>query len=272
MPANKPRVSHFDVVDSPANPLIKHVRSLSLRKNREATQSFFAEGLQAAILALETGAGVQAVLYAPELLHSAPAQAFLARCRREGQPLVQVSERAFRSLSDFSQPGGVGVLARQRYWSLNNLDTGGPLCLLALEDIQYAGNLGTILRTCDAAGMNGVLLLDHCVDPYSPEAVKASMGCIFTQRLVRCRAPELLAFCIQYGLELIAATPEATRRVQDIQPSSRRVLLLGSERQGLSPALRSAVKTQVSIPMRGKADSLNIAVAAGILIYQLLTQ
>ena len=270
MPANELRINHVNVVDSPANPLIKHIRSLTLKKNREATQSFFVEGLQASILALDAEVDLQAVLYSPALLTGSVVEVFLARCRQEGHPLVEVSERAFRRLSEFSQPSGVGVLARQRYSTLADLDAGGPLFLLALEDIQYAGNLGTILRTCDAAGVSGVVLLDRSVDPYSPEAVKASMGCIFTQRLARSNVPEFLAFCTAHRLDLIAATPEAALGLQDISPSNRRVLLLGSERCGLSPELRSGVKTQVSIPMRGKADSLNIAVAAGILIYQLL--
>lgn len=270
MPFNTPRVSYGKVVDSPAHPLVKHIRSLKLKKNREATQSFFAEGLQAAILALDSGFELEAVLYSPALLTGATAESFLARCYREQRPLVEVSERALRSLSIFSQPSGVGVLARQRDLNLADLDTDGPLCLLALEDIQYAGNLGTILRTCDAASVSGVVLLDRSVDPYSPEAVKASMGCIFTQRLARASVPEFLSFCATRKLDLIAATPEAAHSLNDIQPSNRQVLLLGSERHGLSPELRASVKIQVSIPMRGKADSLNIAVAAGILIYQLL--
>jgi TrmH family RNA methyltransferase len=141
---------------------------------------------------------------------------------------------------------------------------------VALESIQNPGNLGTILRTCDAVGANGLILLDNSTDPYDPAAVKASMGSIFTVPHFRADYPVFKAFLERSAdLQVIGTSDKAAKSAFEVAFPSTVLLLLGSERQGLSEQYISLCSQMLRIPMEGACDSLNISVAAGVMLYQI---
>jgi TrmH family RNA methyltransferase len=142
------------------------------------------------------------------------------------------------------------------------------LCWVALEAIHSPGNLGTILRTCDAVGAAGVILLGEAADPYDPATVRASMGSLFAQRLVRATPAELLAWKQRHGCRLIGTSPAGTVDYRELIYRPPMVLFMGSERHGLPAVHQTLCDEMVRIPMVGAADSLNLAVATSVMLYE----
>jgi TrmH family RNA methyltransferase len=260
------------MITSSANPTIRQLRGLRQRKGREASGLFFAEGVRLVGEAVQLGAAIEALVVAPELLSSPFAQDLVAGQGAAGTRIIEVSAAVFADLSQKDGPQGLAAVARQRWLPLADVRLVTPPGWVALVEPADPGNLGTILRTADAVGASGVILLGSATDPYDPAALRAAMGATFAVELARASFDEFAAWKRATGAFLVGAADSAPADYQALAYPQPLVLLMGSERQGLSPEQQALCDLMVSLPMRGRSDSLNLAVATGVLLYELLSQ
>lgn len=261
------------IVTSRANPALKRIRALRQRKERERTGLFFAEGIRLVGEAVQLGAPLVQLVAAPNLLERhAFAHDLVASQRDAGTPCLLVSDDAFTSIAVKEHPQGLGALIQQRWTPLAEADANVGLCWIALESVQDPGNLGTILRTADAVDAAGVILLGQATDPYDPTAVRASMGALFTQRLVRATWDEFMAWAEENGCHVVGTSDRAVDDYTTLSYPQPTVLLMGSEREGLRAKQQAIVDRMARIPMAGRADSLNLAVATAIMVYEMFNQ
>lgn len=192
--------------------------------------------------------------------------------QHSGTPVIEVTPEVLHSIKLADDPQGIGAVVRQKWLPLDRVKLSGKLCWIACEDIQSPGNLGTILRTSDAVGGAGLILLGDATDPYDPATVRASMGAMFSQRLVRTTVNSLAQWKRQRQWLLVGTSPSGSIDYQSVAYTSPTIVLLGSERKGLSQELQSMCDLMVRIPMVGRSDSLNVAIATGIMLYELFNQ
>lgn len=257
------------MISSHRNPLVKRIRKLQQKKYRQRESAFFVEGIRIVLTALEQGAPVETLVYAPDLLTSDAAQMAIEAQRALGRDVASVTAGVFQSLSGRDNPLGLGAIVSAQNQTVDSLSVKDGDVYVALEDVSDPGNLGTIVRTVDAAGAAGILLVGQSTDPLHPTAVRASMGAIFRVPIVEMSSmAQLLTWTRKQELQTVATSARATQPFW--QASYRRPLLLlfGSEGEGLSEDVLTQADLSVSIPMFGISSSLNLAVAAGLLLYE----
>jgi TrmH family RNA methyltransferase len=260
------------LITSPHNAAISRIRALRGRKERARSGLAFAEGIRLVVEAARQPAALETLVVAPDLLTSALAHDLLREQRAAGTACLYVSAAVFGTLASRERPQGLGAVVRQRWQSLELAAHADRRCWVALEAVQDPGNLGTILRTADAVGAAGVILLGPATDPYDPAAMRASMGAVFTQQLVRAQPAELAQWVRQRGIGVVGTSGAAPDDYRAIAYPRPLVLLMGSERQGLSAEQQALCDRIVRIPMVGHADSLNLAVATSLVLYEIFHQ
>ena len=253
-----------------SNPLVKRVRSLREKKFRKAEGLFLAEGLR-----ILTEARDEGVL--PEMLFHAGSTHPLARdlidaMEAAGGEVLETTPDILAKISGKDNPQAVVGVYRDRLTPLDALDRSSADIWIVAQSLRDPGNLGTILRTGDAVGAGGLILIDDCVDPFSVEAVRASMGALFTQKIIQARWEEFIPWLRAGPGELIGTSLKATDDYQAPVYGSPAFLLVGNEAQGLPADYEAACDRLVKMPMLGKADSLNAAVACAVMAYELLNQ
>jgi TrmH family RNA methyltransferase len=262
-----PRPDTSRHVTSLTNPTVKAVRALHLRKHRDETGLFLAEGLKLVGEALDLGHAPQTLLYGPgagaaPLLHRA-----IAATSAAGGDVVEVSRGVLEKVSRRDNPQMVVAVFAQEFEPLAALAPASAPCWVALQAVRDPGNLGTIIRTADAAGCGGVILVGDCCDPYSVEAVRATMGSIFAVPLFKATVAEFIAWRGGWPGSVVGALLSATVGYRAADYRKPTLILMGNEQAGLPPELAAVCDVNVKIPMRGRADSLNLAVATGVMIY-----
>jgi RNA methyltransferase, TrmH family len=256
-------------ITSATNPLLKRARKLRQRKHRDAEGAFLVEGIAPAWQALEH-AEVEVVLFSPELLTSRRALDLVRRAEDNAQ-VVQVSADAFNSLSERKHPVGLAVIARASTMRLRDLIVGSDSVFVALYEVGNPGNLGTIVRTADAAGAAGVIAIGRGTDFWHPNALKSSMGTMFTTPLVAVdEVRDAITWARDNGLTIITTTAHTEIAHWSTTYSRPALVLFGSEGQGLSVDLLDEGDVAVRIPMQGSATSLNLSVSVGILLYEII--
>lgn len=260
------------LITSRSNTSIRRIRGLRARKERDASGLCFVEGIRLVIEAAELDAEFDAVVVAPDLLQSDLGHEIADRLERKGVVRLDVSGDVFASLSAKDRPQGLAAVVRQQWEHLDGIDLSESRLWVTLVDTQDPGNLGSIMRTCDAVGAQGVVLLGAGTDPYDPAAVRASMGAVFSQRLVRASASEFIAWTRRASPRLIGTSDAADVDYRAAVYREPMMLLMGSEREGLSTELLTLCDDVVAIPMVGRSDSLNLAVATGIVLYEIFHQ
>ena len=257
-------------VTSAANPVVKRVRLLADRKHRRRQHAFVVEGLQPVWRAVTAGRELEMLLVAPELLVSAPATAMVDDLERNGVPVTRLSAELFRRLSDRDGPAGLAAIVRGGVGGLAELAVTADSVFVVLHEPQNPGNIGTIIRTADAAGAAGVILLGNSADPLSGVAIKASMGSLFALPVVAAAEPaDLLAWATANGLRLVAMAGGGAVELWQAELPRPMLVLLGNEGSGLPETLLAAADQAVRIPMTGTAESLNVAAAAAVVLYEL---
>ncbi len=254
-------------VSSLSNPTVKAVRALHLRKEREATGLFLAEGLKIVTEAVELGHAPRTLLYGPEAREHPLLQRAAAAALQAGGEVVEVTRDILEKVSRRDNPQMVIGVFAQVFTPLEALDPEAAPCWVALQQVRDPGNLGTVVRTADAAGCGGVILVGDCCDPYSVEAVRATMGSIFAVRIARATNPAFLDWRRRWPGSVVGTLLSASVDYRAADYRRPAMILMGSEQAGLPPELAEACDVAVKIPMRGRADSLNLAVATGIMIY-----
>ncbi len=252
---------------NPRNPDVKLTRQLQQRKMRDETGLFVAEGIRHVGEAIEAGADVAWICYAPDLLKSPFAHDLLEKQRQAGRRVYALAEDVFRSLAEKENPQGVLAVVRRPAVSLAALRATTHPWLVALVKPQDPGNIGTILRTLDAVGANGLILLDGGADPGHPNAVRASLGALFWLPIVSASYNEFAAWASAQGYNLIGTSEGGAVDYRVASYTRPAILLMGSEREGLTPEQETACAQVVRLPMRGRVTSLNLAVATSVLLY-----
>jgi RNA methyltransferase, TrmH family len=258
-----------EIITSLSNPLVKQARFLRQKKGRAEAGLFLVEGIHHVGEAVEADWDIQSVLYAPDLLTSDFARELITRLEERRVRTQPVSAQVMDSLADKDNPTGLIAFASRQTWTLAGLSAADVSRALALVSPQDPGNVGSILRTMDAVGVGALFLLDGGVDEFHPSVVRASMGTIFWKRIVRASFDEFVAWARRGGIQLIGASAHAETDYRDVKVTRPWILILGSEQKGLLAPQLSACDVTVSLPMRGRASSLNLSVAAGVLLYQL---
>lgn len=259
-------------IDRRTHPQIRRIRRLHERAERERTGLYYVEGIRFVARAVQHGLPIEALVACRPLLTHPFARHLVRQQRRAGTPILDVTSDVFSSVSLADDPQGIGAVLRQGWTPLERLDPAEAACWVMLDTVRSPGNLGTMLRTSEAAGGAGLLLLGDAVDPYDPAAVRASMGALFGQRLVRTTVDAVRHWAARPGYRLVGATPDGATDYQTLDYHDPTVLLLGGERKGLSPELRALCDVTVRIPMAGPTDSLNLAIAASLLLYEVFNQ
>jgi len=257
-----------ELITSPANPLIKQARALRQKKARDESGLFLVEGLLHTGEAAEAGWQIETLLYCPERLKSAFGRDLIEKLTARQVRCVQVSDSAFESFAEKENPQGIAALVRQKHPSLSDFP---PFTLaVALVSPQDPGNIGTIMRTIDAAGAEGLLLLEGGADPYQAASVRASMGAIFWKPFVSTSFAGFAAWAKRGKFRVLGTSAHATTSLKAVKlDQAPTLLLLGSEQKGLSQEQMTICADLLALPMRGRATSLNLAVAAGIFLYGL---
>lgn len=250
------------------------IQSLASRRARDSSGLFYADGVRFLVAAADAGIPIRGLVTSPRILKSTIGQMLVRRLRSRGVPELRVAPEELAALSHApsNEPQGVGVVMRQTWEPWASQSAEHATCWLALEEVRSPGNLGTLLRTSEATGSTGLLALGSKIDPFDPGCVRATMGALFTRRLARATPAELAIWAKTHDVLVVGATGDATVDYRDISYSRPVVLVLGAERKGLSPAARSACDITVRIPMVGRTDSLNLAVAGSVLLYEVYSQ
>jgi TrmH family RNA methyltransferase len=259
------------LITSLSNPLIRQARALHQKKARHASSSFLVEGIHHIGEAVEAGWEVESVLYAPELLTSSFARDLIARLGTKPQP---VSAQVMESLADKDNPQGILAIVHQRQTRLDERmrsSVAGSQKITsaaALVSPQDPGNVGTILRTLDAVGADALFLLDGGVELYHPTVIRSSMGTIFWTPVIQASFDQFVTWARDGNFQLIGSSSHGDVDYQTLVPNTPWILVLGNEQKGLSTEQTNACDVAVSVPMKGRVSSLNLAVAAGVLLYQ----
>jgi RNA methyltransferase, TrmH family len=258
-----------EVISSAANPLVKRVRALADRKHRRRESAFVVQGIQPVWQAVEAGAGIDVLIVAPDLLRHAGAAAMVSAQEAAGVRVARVTGELFGRMADRDGPSGLAAIVRCAPSALADLAGGDEPLFAALYRVANPGNIGTIIRTASAVGCDGVVLIGPSADPYDPAAVKASMGAIFTVPVAAAAtAAEFLDWARQRSVTVAATSARGGVPCWAAELSPPLAVLLGSEGTGLPDDLLKAADLRVAIPMTGTAESLNLAVAAGVLLYE----
>jgi TrmH family RNA methyltransferase len=258
-----------ELISSAANPVVKRMRLLGDRRHRRREGAFVVEGIQPVWQAIEAGADVEVLVMGPDLLGSAAAARMVAEQEAAGVRVARLTAELFARVSARDGPSGLAAIVRARIPGLAGVQVTPHAVFLALHEIGNPGNLGTIIRTADAAGAAGVVLIGAAADPYDPAAVKASMGALFAVPVARAADPaEFLRWAAGSGVTVVTTSARARTSFWEAGYPRPVALLLGAEGAGLPDDVLAAGDLQVRIPMTGTAESLNLAVAAGLLLYQ----
>ena len=258
------------MVTSAANPVVKRVRLLADRKHRRKQNAYVVEGLQPVWRAVTAGRQVETLIVAPELLTAPAAAEMVADLERDGVPVTRVSADIFRRLSDRDGPAGLAAIVRGGLATLDDLAVQADSVFVVLHELANPGNIGTIIRTADAAGAHGIILLGHTADPLSGAAIKASMGSLFALPVVAVAGEdELVRWARGHDIALAAMTGSGAEDLWHAELPRPLLVLLGNEGAGLSDSLLAAADLRIRIPMAGTAESLNVAAAGAIVLYEL---
>jgi TrmH family RNA methyltransferase len=239
---------------------------------RKTSETFFVEGIRNFICATDFDWQLSRIVFSEKLLTSPLARKMVRALRRQGIPTTHLTPGQFRQISRTKRASGVAAIVKQSWLPLVHINPQNDLCWLVLGQIRSHGNLGTLIRTSEAAGGAGLILVDSRTDPYHPTVLRASMGSVFNQHFVRTNLAELARWKKMHSLRLAGASPAAVTNFQEHTFNHTSLLFLGEERQGLTPAQQAICDDLVRIPMFGQADSLNVGVAGGLLVYEVLRQ
>ncbi len=261
----------MEPIRSLANARVKHLVRLRNRRERDRTGTFLIEGYRE----LSKAAGkveIQELYYSPDLYLGENEETLVDRVLAGGATAIELGEAAFRKVAYRDRPEGLLAVARQFDTSLSAIDPPGDALLLVVEAIEKPGNLGTMLRTADAAGAHAVMVCDPTTDPFNPNAVRASIGSLFTVPLAVVGTEAASSWLADRNIQRVAATPHAERLYWQIDYSAATALVIGSEQVGLSRRWLDDADALVRVPMAGSADSLNAAMAAGVLLFEAVRQ
>jgi RNA methyltransferase, TrmH family len=238
------------------------------RHYRDKNGLFFAEGIRNFVEAVDHSFPIDTLIYSERLLISPLARKLVRNLKRAGVPFARISPEQFRTISHTERASGVAAIFRQRVQRLDQVKPGEHICWAMLSHIRSPGNLGTLIRTSAAVGAAGFILVGNSIDPFDPNVVRATMGAIFKQSIVRTTDEQFRCWIQSHNLQVIGASPNGLVDYDQISYTPPTILILGNERSGLTQEQQLVCQHIVRIPMREGMDSLNVAVAGSLLLYE----
>jgi len=254
------------------NPKVKQVIHLRDRNEREKTQQFIIEGYRELLRATDAEWKIDSLYVCEELFLGSNEKALIHRLVAKGAQLFACSAPVFRKMSYRDRPDGLIALAPQRHFDLETIALKPNPFFIVAEAIEKPGNLGTILRSSDAVGLDGLILCDRCTDIYNPNVVRASVGTLFTVPVIEAKSDATITWLKKNNVAILAATPSATEEFTQVDMTRPIAIAVGTEQLGLSEQWLKQADIRVRIPMNGVADSLNVAMATTLLLYEALRQ
>lgn len=261
-----------DQITSSSNPQIKHLVRLRDRRHRDRSGTFIVEGFRAIHRAVASGVTLRTLYVSPELFLGSNEGALIEWVASTGTVITTVSAEPFRKAAYRDRPEGLLAVAEQFDTALTSLDLVDEPLVLVVEGIEKPGNLGTMLRTADAAGCAAVIVSDPTTDPFNPNVVRASTGALFEVPLAVSSTEDAIEFLDQRGIRVLATTPDTEAVYHDVDMNGPVAIVIGAEQFGLSESWLTVAAARLRIPMAGQADSLNAAMAAGITLFEAVRQ
>lgn len=254
------------------NPQVKDVVRLRRRSHRTRMDLMLIEGYREVRRAVSNRHPVRELYICPELFQGENEPALIHDAESSGARVIACSPEVFSKLSYRDRPDGLLAVAPQQHAVLTDLPSRERPILCVAEAIEKPGNLGTILRSADAAGLDGLIVCDRCTDINNPNVVRASIGTIFTVPVVEASSADTLTYLREHSIRIVAATPHTDTLYTDTDLTGSVAIVLGTEQYGLSDSWLTEADDRVRIPMKGQADSLNVAAAASLLFFEALRQ
>ena len=254
------------------NPRVKAVVRLRARRDRDREQKLLVEGYREIKRALDNGYPLEELYFCPDMFQGTNEPGLIDACVDAGCRALRTAPQVFRKMAYRDRPEGLLAVAPQRHRSLGDLAWSAPPLLLVAEAIEKPGNLGTMLRAADAAGADGFIVCDRCTDLFNPNVVRASIGTLFSVCVAEATSCEALPWLRRRGVRVLAATPHADDFYTDADMAGPVAIAVGTEQCGLSEAWLAHADVRVRIPMLGQADSLNVATASALLLYEAVRQ
>ena len=249
---------------------LERIRRLASRSERDRTGCHYVEGFRAVLEALEGAIPVEFLLHSEVLCRNVLLQKLVRWKRREGIPVVRVTPEQFRSVSTTARASGIGTVLHQHWTSLSRIAPHDGLCWITVRRMRSSGNLGTTLRTAEAVGAAGCIFLGNDADPFHPDVVRTSMGGLFHLKLVRSAMEPFRAWARRNGCTVVGTSPSASVPHTQVPLDPPLIVMLGEERSGLSAEEIEISTHMARLPIVGRADSLNVGVAAGVILYEAL--
>jgi TrmH family RNA methyltransferase len=255
-------------VESAANPLVKLIAGLRLKKNRDELGLFLAEGARTALEALECGFSPRYLIYTQAVAEREATQRVREACLKAGGTCIEANDAIITKITRKENPQALIAAFPTRIGEVESIKPANKSLYVALDRIRDPGNLGTITRTADCVRAAGVILIGDCCDPFSVESVRASMGSIFNVPMYHCTEEGFVALAKKWSGAVVGTSPAAKIDYSSfVPPGPATLVVMGNEQAGMTDVVTSACTDVLSIPIFGKADSLNISVAAGIVLY-----
>ncbi|MGL5063898.1 MAG: TrmH family RNA methyltransferase [Microcoleus sp.] len=238
------------------------------RAYRDTHSLFYIEGVRNFVQVIDRRFEISTILFSEKLLVAPLARKMVRGARRSGIPTISVTPEQFRRVCKTERASGVGAIVRQQWFKLEEISPQTGLCWIVVENVRSPGNLGTLIRTSEAVGGAGFIFVGGRADPFDADAVRASMGGLFSQQFVRTNFRALGRWMCRHGCRAVGASPDGTADFHAFDYPRSTLLFLGEERQGLTQQQRDFCQHLVRIPMLGAGDSLNLGVAGSLLMYE----
>ena len=269
---NKQNDQEAVLISSLQNARIKDVVKLRKRSVRDEQGVLLVEGYREVLQALNNAYSPQVLFFCPALFLGSNERTIIQRSAEAGAELIECSEAVFRKIAYRDRPDGLLALAPQVKHTLQSLKLSEVPFLLVAESIEKPGNLGTMLRSADAAGVDAVIICDKCTDINNPNVVRASIGTLFAVPVVEASTEEVISWLKERQIQTVAATPHSDLNYTRVDLTVPTAVVVGSEQYGLHEQWMNEAACRVVIPMRGQADSLNVAAATTIMLYEVVRQ
>lgn len=260
------------IITSLQNPRIKDLAKLKNRRKRDDENVIVIEGYRAILLALDNNFTLSEIYYCPELYLGVNEASLIERAVEGGARDYQTTPEVFAKIAYRDRPEGIIAVASQFHHKLSELSVSDHSLFLVAEAIEKPGNLGTMLRTADAAQVDGVIICDGITDIYNPNVVRASIGTLFTVPIAHADTESFFKWKTEHNIKLIATTPSATKMFTDVDLTGNVALAVGTEQVGLPSYWIDHADEKVLIPMYGQADSLNASASATLVLYEAVRQ
>lgn len=262
----------FLKITSSQNQAVKHVIALRDRRDREREQLTVLEGYRELTRAREYGMEIVECFFAPAHFLGENEFPLLETLTQSGVKVMEVTAQLLEKMAYRDRPEGLIAIAKMKRHTLENIPVVPNGLYLVAEAVEKPGNLGSILRSADAAGVDGLIICDKCTDIYNPNVIRASTGALFSVPLAEADSESTLAWLHKHNIKTLAATPHTDQIYTDVDMTQSVAIVVGTEQCGLSEIWMQNADLQVRIPMLGKIDSLNVATATTILLYEAARQ